>query len=84
MTVQAGGDARMAGGAVGGGIFAKTAKTPPLQSGFCGDIIAVASRPKAAHGRRHARTMPHMETCGFYHDAACHVATVFEKFALLD
>ena len=61
-----------------------TAKTPPLQSGFCGDIIAVASRPKAAHGRRHARTMPHMETCGFYHDAACHVATVFEKFALLD
>ena len=27
-------------GAVGGGIFAKTEKTPPLQSGVCGDAIA--------------------------------------------
>ena len=37
----------MAGtGAVGGGIFAKTAKTPPLQSGVCGDIIAIRIAPK--------------------------------------
>ena len=26
---------------MGGGIFAKTAKTPPLQSGVCGDTIAI-------------------------------------------
>ena len=39
---------------MGGGIFAKTAKTPPLQS-----ALRSASRPKAAHCRRlHARTMP--------------------------
>ena len=60
----------MAAGAVGGGIFAKTAKTPPLQSGVCGDIIAIRivlkGRPlvppcvyHAAHGDP-----------GFYHDAA--------------
>ena len=71
-------------GAVGGGIFAKTAKTPPLQSGVCGDIIAIRIVPKgrplvppcvyhAAHGDP-----------GFYHDAAPNrdaarrVATVFE------
>ena len=58
------------GWAVGGGIFAKTAKTPPLQSGVCGDIIAIRivlkGRPlvppcvyHAAHGDP-----------GFYHDAA--------------
>ena len=29
------------GGQMGGGIFAKTAKTPPLQSGVCGDFIAL-------------------------------------------
>ena len=28
-------------GKMGGGIFAKTAKTPPLQSGIGGDIIAI-------------------------------------------
>ena len=42
-----------AGDGMGGGIFAKTAKTPPLQS-----ALRSASRPKAAHCRRHARTMP--------------------------
>ena len=34
--------------AMGGGIFAKTAKTPPLQSGVCGDIIAVRVPPIAS------------------------------------
>ena len=29
------------GDGMGGGIFAKTAKTPPLQSGVCGDFIAL-------------------------------------------
>ena len=42
-----------AGDGMGGGIFAKTAKTPPLQS-----ALRSALRPKAAHCRRHARTMP--------------------------
>ena len=32
--------------AMGGGIFAKTAKTPPLQSGVCGDGIAIRIAPK--------------------------------------
>ena len=32
---------RACGGQMGGGIFAKTAKTPPLQSGVCGDFIAL-------------------------------------------
>ena len=40
---------------MGGGIFAKTAKTPPLQSGVCGEGIALSIAPK---GRLHARTMP--------------------------
>ena len=30
-----------AGDGMGGGIFAKTAKTPPLQSAICGDFIAL-------------------------------------------
>ena len=34
------------GGQMGGGIFAKTAKTPPLQSGVCGDGIAIRIAPK--------------------------------------
>ena len=68
-----------AGDGMGGGIFAKTAKTPPLQS-----ALRSASRPKAAHCRRlHARTMPtphafHLRPYGFYNDAARRVATVFE------
>ena len=33
---------------VGGEIFAKTAKTPPLQSGVCGDIIAIRVPPIAS------------------------------------
>ena len=36
------------GSQVGGEIFAKTAKTPPLQSGVCGDIIAVRVPPIAS------------------------------------
>ena len=30
-----------AGDGMGGGIFSKTAKTPPLQSGVCGDFNAL-------------------------------------------
>ena len=37
---------RACGGQVGGGIFAKTAKTPPPQSGVCGDFIAIRIAPK--------------------------------------
>ena len=33
------------GNGTGGEIFAKTAKTPPLQSGVGGDIIAIQIRP---------------------------------------
>ena len=43
-------------GAVGGGIFAKTAKTPPLQSGVCGDGIAIQMRalpPPCAYHATH-------------------------------
>ena len=50
-----------AGDGMGGGIFAKTAKTPPLQSGVCGDFIAIRIAPKGTHCRRHARAMPPME-----------------------
>ena len=45
-----------AAGAVGGGIFAKTAKTPPLQSALRGFHCAL--RPKAAHWCRPAYTIP--------------------------
>ena len=70
--------ARMVG-AVGGGIFAKTAKTPPLQSGVCGDFIAIRIAPKGrpwppppcAYHATHGDP-------GFYNDAARRVATVFE------
>ena len=33
------------GNGTGGEIFAKTAKTPPLQAGVGGDIIAIQIRP---------------------------------------
>ena len=46
-----------AGDGMGGGIFAKTAKTPPLQS-----ALRSASRPKAAHCRRTMRVPGH-PTC---------------------
>ena len=66
---------------MGGGIFAKTAKTPPLQSGVCGDGIAIRIAPK---GRPlpppcayHATPHPPMNPW-FYNDAARRVATVFE------
>ena len=55
MCSQASRNAHKGRGAVGGGIFAKTAKTPPLQSGVCGEGIALSIAPK---GRLHARTMP--------------------------
>ena len=48
---------------VGGGIFAKTAKTPPLQSAIAGILIAM----------RHYNN----------HDAARHVATIFERWNCL-
>ena len=67
-----------AGDGMGGGIFAKTAKTPPLQSGVCGDFIAIRIAPKG-------RPWPPPCAChathgdpGFYNDAARRVATVFE------
>ena len=48
---------------MGGGIFAKTAKTPPLQSGVCGDFIAChIAIQMPSYYRCHAHTMPHMET----------------------
>ena len=72
-----------AGDGMGGGIFAKTAKTPPLQSGVCGDFIAIRIAPKgrplpppyAYHATPHASTYGDP---GFYNDAARRVATVFE------
>ena len=67
-----------AGDGMGGGIFSKTAKTPPLQSGVCGDFIAIRIAPKG-------RPWPPPCAChathgdpGFYNDAARRVATVFE------
>ena len=70
-------------GAVGGGIFAKTAKTPPLQSGVCGDAIAIRIAiqmppiaPPCAYHATHG-------LYGFYNDAARRVATVFEKWNFL-
>ena len=66
-------------GAVGGGIFAKTAKTPPLQSGVCGDAIAIQMPPIAPPCAYHATHGLY----GFYNDAARRVATVFEKWNFL-
>ena len=71
--------------AVGGGIFAKTAKTPPLQSGVCGDFIALRIAPKgrplmppcAYHAT--PRAFPLWNPYGFYNDAARRVATLFEN-----
>jgi len=61
--------------AVGGGIFAKTAKTPPLQSGVCGDIVAGDCRTD-----HHLRPCGHLREGGkANHDAARRVATSFEK-----
>ena len=55
---------------VGGGIFAKTAKTPPLQSAFAGISLRVALRFWSAKRNIH-------------HDAARRVATFFEKWDCL-
>ena len=64
-------------GVVGGGIFAKTAKPPPLQS-----ALHVALRPNIAHFSLIAMRIlctPHAShlwgPCGFYNDAARCVAT---------
>ena len=70
-----------AGDGMGGGIFAKTAKTPPLQSGVCGEGIAIRITPKgrplpppcAYHATPHPPMSP-----WFYNDAARRIATVFE------
>ena len=70
---------------MGGGIFAKTAKTPPLQSGVCGEGIAIRITPKgrplpppscAYHATPHAALL--WRPYGFHNDAARRVATVFE------
>ena len=60
---------------VGGGIFAKTAKTPPLQSGICGDGIAGDYRID-----HHLRPYGHQwEGVKVDHDAARRVATSSEE-----
>ena len=66
---------------MGGGIFAKTAKTPPLQS-----ALHVALRPNIAHFSLVAMRIPctphaaHLwGIYGFHNDAARRVATVFEN-----
>ena len=68
------------GVAAGGEIFAKTAKTPPLQSAFAGISLRSKCYPIAAAMRipctPHA---PSHEPRGFYNDAARRVATVFER-----
>ena len=69
------------GNGTGGEIFAKTAKTPPLQSGVARMPLRSKCRPIAAF------TMPipsapltaSHEPRGFYNDAARRVATVFER-----
>ena len=74
---------------MGGGIFAKTAKTPPLQSGVCGDGIAIRIAPKgrpwpppcAYHATPHAALL--WRPYGFHNDAARRVATFFEKWNFL-
>ncbi len=52
--------------ATGGEIFAKTAKTPPLQSAFAGMLLRIASRSQCRYCRRlHTHTMPPMESHGY-------------------
>ena len=56
---------------MGGGIFAKTAKTPPLQSGVCGDFIAIRIAPK---GR------PLVSPCAYHaHPASPHEPVVLKR-----
>ena len=72
---------------VGGEIFAKTAKTPPLQSALRGGHCDPHRNPNAAHCRLHTHIMPPrlppIETYVFYNDAARRVATIFEKWNFL-
>ena len=63
---------------MGGGIFAKTAKTPPLQSGVCGDFIAIRIAPKGSPLPPPCAYHATHGDPGFYNDAARRVATVFE------
>ena len=70
---------------MGGGIFAKTAKTPPLQS-----AMRVALRPNIAHFSPIAMRIlctPHAARLwgpyGFSNDAARCVATFFERWNCL-
>ena len=82
-------------GAVGGGIFAKTAKTPPLQSALrgyqCATRRAMSLQMPAPHMRVRAPPPPYAHTVrpaclpsrrpyGFHNDAARRVATIFEKW----
>ena len=79
----------MMAGTGGGGIFAKTAKTPPLQSGVCGEGIALRIAPKgrplmppcAYHATPRAFHL--WNPYGFYNDAARRVATFFENLNCL-
>ena len=74
-----------AGDGMAGGLFTKTAKTPPLQSGVCGDFIAIRIAPKgrplpppcAYHATPHAALL--WRPYGFHNDAARRVATFFEN-----
>ena len=61
---------------MGGGIFAKTAKTPPLQSAIA-IRITPKGRPLPPPCAYHATPHPPMSPW-FYNDAARRVATVFE------
>ena len=65
-----------AGDGMGGGIFAKTAKTPPLQSAIA-IRITPKGRPLPPPCAYHATPHPPMNPW-FYNDAARRVATVFE------
>ena len=71
---------------VGGGIFAKTAKTPPLQSAMRGWHCVSYCAPNIAHFSLVAMRIPctphaaHLwGIYGFHNDAARRVATVFEN-----
>ena len=58
----------------------KPRRPRPYSRAFAGISLRSECRPLRP---RHAHTMPYMETCGFYNDAARRVATVFEKWNCL-
>ena len=43
---------------------------PAPTVGIAGIALRPRCNPNAAHCRHHEHTMPHIETCGFYNDAA--------------